>query len=193
MSKKTAVLVIVLTGLVWGLTEIFLGDAFYKLHIPFRSATLTAVGLCLLVVARLALDRPGTSLAAGVISGLVRCLVPKVYICHAVAIAIEACAFDATWTALKAGERQTLRRAWIAGAVAVYSGYLAFGLVSIYFFKFGKWVAGGLSGVGLYMLRSGSFAVGAFIILAPLAIWAGRRLAARLPRLAESGLRQPRR
>jgi hypothetical protein len=65
--------------------------------------------------------------------------------------------------------------------------------VSIYFFKFGKWVAGGLSGVGLYMLRSGSFAVGAFIILAPLAIWAGRRLAARLPRLAESGLRQPRR
>ena len=189
MSKKAGALVIVLTGLVWGVTEIFLGDVFYKFHVPFRSATLTGIGLCLLVIGRLAFDRPGSSLAAGVLSGLIRCLVPKVYICHAVAIAMEACAMDLTWSALKAGERQTLRRAWLSGAVAIYSGLLAFGVVSLYWFKFGKWVAGGLPGVGLYALRSGSFAVAVFIILSPIAVWAGRSISARIPRLAEGGVR----
>jgi len=189
MSRKASALVIVITGLVWGLTEIFLGDAFYRFHVPFRSATLTGLGLCLLIIGRLTFDRPGSSLAAGVLAGLTRCLVPNVYICHAAAIAMEACAFDLTWSALRAGERQTLRRAWLAGAVAIYSGLLAFGVVSLYWFKFGKWVAGGLPGVGLYALRSGSFAVAVFIILSPIAVWAGRSISARIPRLAEGGVR----
>jgi hypothetical protein len=184
MSRKASLLVILLTGLLWGLSEIFLGDVFYKFRMPFRSGTLTAVGLALLIVARMVLDRPGSSLAAGVLSGLIRCLVPKVYICHAVAIALEACAFDLTWTALRAGERQTVRRAWLAGAVAVYSGFFAFGLASLYLFRFGKWVAGGLGGVGLYTLKTGSIALVVFMLLAPLALEVGRRLASRLPRLA---------
>jgi thiamine transporter ThiT len=193
MSKKTGALVIVLTGLVWGVTEIFLGDVFYRFHVPFRSATLTGLGLCLLVIGRLALDRPGSSLAAGVLSGFIRCLVPKVYICHAVAIAMEACAFDLTWSLLRAGERQTLRRAWLSGAVAIYSGLLAFGVVSLYWFKFGKWVAGGLPGVGLYALKSGSFAAVVFIVLSPLAVWAGRQVTARIPGLAEGRVHPPER
>lgn len=189
MSKKAGALVIVLTGLAWGLAEIFLGDVFYKFHVPFRSATLTGLGLCLLIIGRLTFDRPGSSLAAGVLAGLIRCLVPNVYICHAVAIAMEACAFDLTWSVLRAGERQTLRRAWLAGAIAIYSGLLAFGAVSLYWFRFGKWVAGGLPGVGLYALKSGSFAVAVFVVLSPVAVWAGRRLTARIPRLAAGGVR----
>ena len=181
MSKKAGLLVILITGLVWGLIEIYIGDVFYKFHIPFRSAILTAVGMGLLVLARRAYDRPGSSLAAGVIAGILRCAVPKVYICHMVAIAIEGCAFDVTWTALRAGERQTLRRAYLAGAVAIYSGFFAFGLAGIYLFKFGKWVAGGLGGVGMYCLKSGSFALAAFILLAPIALRVSRSLPVRLP------------
>lgn len=185
MSKKAGLLVILITGLVWGLVEIYIGDVFYKFHIPFRSAILTAIGMGLLVVARGVFDKPGSSLAAGVIAGVLRCAVPKVYICHMVAIAIEGCAFDITWTALRAGERQTLRRAYLAGAIAIYSGLVAFGLAGIYWFEFGKWVAGGLSGVGMYCLRSGSFALGAFIILAPIALRAARSLSVRVPGTAE--------
>jgi thiamine transporter ThiT len=181
MSKKAGLLVVLITGLVWGLVEIYVGDVFYRFHIPFRSAILTAIGMGGLVAARRVLDKPGSSLAAGVLAGIIRCAVPKVYICHAVAIAIEACAFDATWTLMRAGERQTLRRAWLAGAVAIYSGFFAFGLASLYLFKFGKWTAGGWSGIGMYCLRSGSMALAAFIVLAPLALRAGQALAAHVP------------
>jgi hypothetical protein len=181
MSKKAALLVILLTGLVWGLAEIFLGDVFYKFHLPYRSGALTAIGIALLVVARMVYDRPGSSLGAGVLAGAIRCLVPKVYLCHMVGISLEACAFDATWSALRAGERQTLRRAWVAGTIAIYSGFLAFGAASIYLFKFQKWVAGGMSGVGAWTLKSGSVSVAIFLVLAPLALKVGRSLAARAP------------
>lgn len=181
MSKKAGLLVILITGLVWGFVEIYVGDVFYKFHIPFRSAILTAIGMGLLVMARRIFDKPGSSLAAGVIAGVLRCAVPKVYICHMVAIAIEGCAFDVTWTVLRAGERQTLRRAYLAGAIAIYSGLFAFGLAGIYWFKFGKWVTGGLSGVGMYCLKSGSFALAVFIILAPIALTVARGLSARVP------------
>lgn len=191
MSKKAGLLTVLITGLVWGLVEIYVGDVFYKFHIPFRSAILTASGMGLLVIARRVFDKPGSSLAAGVIAGVLRCAVPKVYICHAVAIAIEGCAFDATWTGLRAGERQTLKRAYLTGAIAIYSGLFAFGLAGIYWFKFGKWVAGGLSGVGLYCLRSGSMALAAFIILAPIALRAAKALSAHVPgRVAGAGAAQ---
>jgi thiamine transporter ThiT len=185
MSRKAGLLAILTAGLVWGLVEIYVGDVFYKFNLPFRSATLTAIGMGLLVVARKVYDRPGSSLAAGVIAGILRCAVPKVYICHMVAIAIEGCAFDATWTAVKASERQTLRRAYLAGAIAVYSGLLAFGMAGIYLFKFGKWVAGGLGGAGLYALKSGSVAFAIFIVLAPIALRAASSLAVRIPGAAE--------
>ncbi len=186
MSKKAGLLVMLLTGLVWGLTEIFLGDVFYKFHMPFRAGALTAVGMALLVIARMAFDKPGSSLAAGVLAGGIRCLVPKVYLCHLIAIGLEGCAFDATWTALRAGEKQTLRRAWVAGAIAIYSGFLAFGAASIYLFKFQRWVADGMAGVGAWTLKSGSFSLAVFIVLTPIALKAGRSIAARAPRLAES-------
>jgi hypothetical protein len=179
MSRKVGLLIILLTGLAWGLAEIFLGDVFYKFHMPFRSGSLTAVGMALLIISRMVYDRPGSSLGAGVVAGAIRCLVPKIYLCHLVAISLEGFTFDLLWSALRAGERQTLRRAWVAGTIAIYSGFLAFGAASIYLFKFQKWVAGGMTGVGAWTLKSGSFGVALFIVLAPIALKAGRLLAAR--------------
>jgi hypothetical protein len=181
MSKKAGLLIILLTGLVWGIGEIFVGDLFYRFHMPFRSASLTAVGMALLVISRLVYDRPGSSLGAGVVAGIIRCFVPKVYLCHLVAIALEGCTFDLVWSTLRAGERQTLRRAWVTGTIAIYSGFLAFGAASIYVFKFQKWVAGGMTGVGAWTLKSGSFGVALFIVLTPIALKVGRSLARRAP------------
>jgi hypothetical protein len=186
MSKKVGLLIILLTGLVWGLAEIFVGDVFYKFHVPFRSGSLTALGMALLIISRMVYDRPGASLGAGVVAGAIRCLVPKIYLCHLVAISLEGCTFDLVWSALRAGERQTLWRAWVAGTLAIYSGFLAFGAASIYLFKFQKWIAGGMGGVGAWTLKSGSFGVAVFIVLAPVALKVGRLLARRSPSRAES-------
>jgi hypothetical protein len=176
MCGKRGLTIILVAGALWGLTEIFVGDLFYKFHVPFRSAALTSLGITVLIVARLVLDKPGTSLAAGLVAAGLRCLVPKLYICHAVAITVEACAFDGAWTALRAGEKGTLRRIWLTNAAAVYSGFLCFGLVGLYHFGFGRWVEAGLGGVIQYSLRSGTISSLLLVPLTALAAMSARNL-----------------
>jgi hypothetical protein len=180
MSKKVSIVAIVATGILWGLSEIFLGDVFYKFHIPMRAASLTAIGIALLIIGRLVSDRPGSSVAAALIAGALRCLVPKLYICHYVAIGLQGCAFDASWTALKAGEKHSLKRAWLSAAVAAYVGFLSFGFLGAYAFGFGRWVQAGAGGILTWSLRSGSFAAILLIGLVPVASLAARHVARRL-------------
>ena len=176
MSKRAGILVVVAAGGLWGLSEIFLGDVFYMFRIPMRAASMTAVGLTLLVMARMLFDRPGSSIAAGLLAGGMRCLVPSLYICHLVAIAIEAFAFDVSWTAFKAGRRRSIKRAWISAAVGAYISYLAFGFVGAYGFGFTRWTEAGLTGILSWTLRSGSVTSLLLVGLVPLAIHAAGRI-----------------
>jgi hypothetical protein len=176
MNRRAGILIVVAAGILWGLGELFLGDLFYRYHIPFRSSVLTAIGISLLIVARMSFDRPGTSLAAGVVAAGIRSLAPGAYLCHAAAISLLGCAFDGSWTVLGAGERRSIPRTWLAAAVGVYLGQAGFGLAGAYAFRFGRWTAGGLSGVAGYALRSGTMSAVILLILVPLSVLASRRL-----------------
>lgn len=176
MSLRHRIVVIASAGILWGLSEIFIGDVFYHYHIPMRGGSLTALGITILIISRLLYDRFGTSTGIGLIAGGLRCLVPKVYICHMVAITLEAFAFDTAWAALRAGKRKSIRRIWLTSLIGIYSGLFAFGLLSIYVFKFGKWVAGGITGSAVWTLRSGSFSGLLLVGLTPLAMLIAERL-----------------
>ncbi|MGD9402265.1 MAG: hypothetical protein PVF95_08380 [bacterium] len=181
MSRKTGIIVVIAAGAVWGLTEVFVGDVFYRFHVPMRAASLTALGLAILVTARLIYDRPGTSLGAAVLAGALRCLVPKLYICHMIAIAIEGAAFDLSWSAMRAGERHSLRRAWLSAAIATFVGFFSFGLVGAHAFGFMRWVGAGLPGIASWSLRSGAFSSLLLLALVPLAALAARKITAAAP------------
>lgn len=181
MSTRRSILVIALAGVLWGLSEIFLGDVFYRFHLPMRGASLTAIGIAIMVGARILLNRTGSSLAVALVAGGLRCLVPRMYICHMIAIALEGCIFDVTWSALKADTKVNLGKAWIAGSVSAYTGFLAFGLVALHLFGFGRWVEGGLGGVLGWTLRSGSFSALLLAGLVPLVTLAVRRMQATEP------------
>ena len=56
MSKRIRILTFIAVGVLWGLSEIFLGDVFYRFHIPMRAATLTAIGITIMVAGRLISD-----------------------------------------------------------------------------------------------------------------------------------------
>jgi hypothetical protein len=176
MSKRAGIVVVIAVGAVWGLSETFLGDVFYMFHIPMRAASLTALGLAFLVVGRMLFDRPGSSIAAGLLAGAIRCLVPKLYICHFVAITIEAFAFDMSWTALRAGRTQSLRRVWVSAVIGAYTSFLAFGLVGGYGFGFEKWVEAGLAGILSWTLRGGTVTSLLLIGLVPLSAYAATRM-----------------
>lgn len=181
MSRKTGIIVVIAAGAVWGLTEVFVGDVFYKFQIPMRAASLTAMGLAILVMARLVYDRPGSSVAAAVLAGALRCLVPKIYICHMIAIALEGAAFDLSWSAMRAGEKHSLRRAWLSAAAATFVGFFSFGLVGAYAFGFRRWLETGLIGIASWSLRSGALSSLLLLGLVPLAALAARKITAGVP------------
>lgn len=181
MSRKTGIIVVIAAGAVWGLAEVFVGDVFYRFHVPMRAASLTALGLAILVMARLIYDRPGTSLAAAILAGALRCLVPKLYICHMIAIAIEGAAFDLSWSAMRAGERHSLGRAWLSAAIATFAGFYSFGLVGAHVFGFKRWVVAGHIGIASWSLRSGALSSLILLALVPLAAFAARKIASGVP------------
>jgi hypothetical protein len=181
MSRRAGIAVVIIAGAVWGLAEVFVGDVFYRFHVPMRAASLTAIGLAILILARLVNDRPGTSLAAAILAGAVRCLVPKLFICHMVAIAIEGAAFDLSWSALRAGEKHSLKRAWLSAAIGAFVGFLSFGLVGAHAFGFQRWVEAGFSGIAAWTVRSGAFSALLLLALVPLAALAARRITAAVP------------
>ncbi len=177
MKNKEIVAAVVVAGAIWGFSEIYVGDLFYRFHIPMRAAFLTALGMTILVVARLPCDHFGTSTGAAVLAGVIRCLVPKAYICHLVAITLIGFVFDLTWTAIKAGEQRSLKKIWLSSAIASCLGSFGFVLLSIYFFKFGKWVSGGLSGGVWWTLRTGGLSAVLLFGLVPVARLIGARIA----------------
>lgn len=181
MSRRAGIIVVIVAGAVWGLAEVFVGDVFYRFHIPMRAASLTALGLAILVMARLVYDKPGTSLAAAILAGAIRCLVPKLFICHMVAIALEGAALDLSWSAMRAGERHSMKRAWLSAAIAAFVGFFSFGLVGAYAFGFRRWVEAGIPGIATWSLRSGAFSSLLLLALVPLAAFAARKIASAAP------------
>ena len=181
MSKRVGIIAVVAAGVVWGLSEVFIGDVFYRFHVPMRAASLTALGLAILAMARFIYDRPGTSVAAALLAGAIRCLVPKLFICHMVAIALEGAAFDLSWSAMRAGERHSLRRAWLSAVIGTFAGFFSFGLTGAYVFGFRRWVEAGVPGIATWSLRSGAFSSLLLLALVPLAALAARRLMAAAP------------
>ena len=169
MSKRAGLVVIIAAAILWGLSEIFLGDVFYKFHIPMRAASMTAIGLMLLTIGRFAYDRPGSSTAAALLAGAMRCMVPKLFICHFTAIALQGFVFDASWTALRAGAKNSLRRAWISASIATFVGFAVFGFLGAYVFGFGRWVAAGPLGILAWTMKSGAFASVILLGLVPVA------------------------
>jgi len=169
MSKRAGLVVIIAAAILWGLSEIFLGDVFYTFKIPMRAASMTAIGLMLLTIGRFAYDRPGSSTAAALLAGGMRCLVPRLFICHFSAIALLGFVFDISWTLLGAGERRSLRKAWLSASIATFFGFAAFGLLGAYVFGFGRWVAAGPVGILAWTMKSGAFASVILLGLVPVA------------------------
>lgn len=185
MKSKAIIATIFVSGVVWALSEIYLGDLFYRFHIPMRAAVLTAVGMTILVISRLLCDRLGVATGSAILAGVIRCLVPRANICHLVAIALQGFIFDLIWTAVKAGEKRSLSRAWLSAISGSYLGSFGFVVLSIYFFKFGRWVAAGFWGGTEWAIKTGSMAS----LLLSAFVPSGRLIALRVGlRLKSAGL-----
>jgi len=175
--KRNILWTVVIFGTLWGLSEAMLGGWLYAHDVPYASVPLTVIGLGLLCVARALCDRPGTSAAIGAVAMLFKFLNLPFFACHIAAIFLLGASFDLCVSLVPRRGRVP------AVAAGVYLGYLSFGLIITYVFRYSRWPEGGMMKILHYVGVGGSMAAVASAALSPLWFALGRRMREELRRM----------
>lgn len=190
--KRASLLTILVLGTLWGVSEVFLGEALYAARIPHAAVPLNLVALCVLAAARALLPQAGTSTAIGLTAAGYKAaamyssfLGSPIFLCHVLGIIATAAAFDMVFSVAPRLNKS------IAAIAVAFAGYASFALLITYVFRYGPWVAGGGDKVLRHILVGGGLAAAGGAVLVPLAFklgdivrQRGSRLAGSLPRLA---------
>jgi len=116
LSLKELTIVAAL-GALWGSVEMTLGSFLHVLNIPFTGAVLGSIGICIALVGRVVVPKPGSTLSIAVIAALLKALsIGGVVLSPMIAIVMEGLLADVV---LSAGGRPRRSTFIVAGAVAV--------------------------------------------------------------------------
>jgi hypothetical protein len=109
--------VIAALGALWGSVEMTLGSFLHVLNVPFTGAVLGSIGICIALVGRVVVPRPGSTLSIAVIAALLKALsIGGVVLSPMIAIVMEGLLADLV---LSLGGRPRRSTFILAGAVAV--------------------------------------------------------------------------
>lgn len=116
LSLKELTIVAAL-GALWGSVEMTLGAFLHVLHVPFTGAVLGSIGICIALVGRVVVPRPGSTLSIAVVAALLKALsIGGVVLSPMIAIVMEGLLADAV---LSLGGRPRRATFALAGAAAV--------------------------------------------------------------------------
>lgn len=164
---------LLLFGSLWGVAEVFGGEALFRDRVPYADVWLAAWALFVLAVARGIINKPGTSTVIGAFASVYKAVCAAPFFCHILAIFLLGLAFDVTSTLLMRRERKISYRGSLSGAVSAYSGYALFALIVTYLVRYEYWTAGGLAKVLHHIFVSGSFAALTAVVVVPVGYWIG--------------------
>ena len=177
VSKRNALLIILLYGTVWGCVEAGMG---LLPKYPFSSVPPTLIGLMLLALARAYLPERGSSTAIGAIAMLYRAMTIQGWPCHIWAVLLIGVSFDIVATLVC---KRNEKLAWriISGPATAYLAYVLFAFTMTYIMLYIPpmrscahwWVVGGLPKIVDYVGKSGSLAAVGSLIAVPLGYWLG--------------------
>jgi hypothetical protein len=167
-------LLLLLFGSLWGLAEVFAGEALFSDRVPYAEVWLSAWGLFVLAVARGIINKPGTSTAVATFASIYKAVCTAPFFCHILAIFMLGLAFDMASTFLTKHERNVFFRLSLSGAVGAYGGFALFALVITYLVRYQHWTVGGFGKVLHYIFVSGSFAALAAVVAVPVGYWIGQ-------------------
>ncbi len=178
MPTKTKLLLILGVGAVWGAAEIFGGHLLDDLGLHGTSIWLAVWAVLLLSLARGAWNRTGSSALIGLVATGVRLAGPTTSACHLLGIAAIGLIFDLFASSLASRPTARWWRHALVGALTAYGARAFFVAYSVYVAQFERWVEGGATMAADHILRGGSVAAAATLLLAPLGFVIGRRLTA---------------
>ena len=84
--KKEYILAVLFFGGLWGLSEAVLGDALYRVNMPYASVPLTAIGFLMMTIARVYYPRRGTATLVAACAMLYKFLNVPFFACHLLGI-----------------------------------------------------------------------------------------------------------
>jgi len=175
--NKRVMLGILFFGTLWGVSEVFLGEALYGAHLRWASVPLCVVALVVLTLARVHFPRPGVATAIAGCAALYKAVAMAAtlidtpfYACHLLGIVALGAAYDLVFSLLG-------RRHPAVGAVAAtYLGHIAFAVLIAYVFRYQPWVRGGLAKVVRYVGINGTATAVLGGVLVPLTLRLGAAL-----------------
>jgi len=175
MNKFRPWIWILLFGSLWGMSEVFGGEALYSADIPMASVWLSIWALAILAFARTLQNTPGTSSAIGLIAALFRLVNAGPFICHILAIIMLGVGFDLAASALIRNSEKSIWKRGLTGIIGAYGGFALFALIITYIVRYDMWVSGGWSKIADHIFVSGSLTAAAASFIVPLAFWLGRK------------------
>jgi hypothetical protein len=173
MTKYKPLILLLLFGSIWGMSEVVLGGIFDEINIAHSSVWLNAWAIFVLAVSRGVLNKPGSSTALGVIAATFKLANTTPFYCHLLGIFLMGVAFDLAATVLLKKNHKIDYRNCICGVVSAYGGYALFAVIITYLIRYDYWVSGGLSKVLHHIFVSGSYLALAAAAAVPLGFMAG--------------------
>jgi len=180
MKLKHLILVsFILFGSLWGLSEIWVGEAALMKGLP-RAPILTALAVFFLILTRRLWDVPGSSFALSILAASFKFLQHPFWGCKIAAVLILGATFDIAWSLFreKALERPAGRSA-VRSVLATYAAFALFAHFARYVLQYPYWAVPGR--MMEYQLIEGSIAAALVI---PVTV-AGLALARRVSTAAD--------
>jgi hypothetical protein len=168
--KKEYVLGILFFSGLWGVSEVVLGGALYRLDLPYASVPLTVIGFTMLTFARVYFPLKGTATLIAGCAMMYKFLNEPFFACHLLGIFLIGVCYDLFFNVFKA------KNSSLSAAAATYLNYALFALMITYVFRYNYWVQGGLGRVLEHTTIAGTMAAVGSAVFVPLSFRFGQQL-----------------
>ncbi len=170
--KKEYVVGVLFFGGLWGILEAVLGDALYRINVPYASVPLAIIGFVVMTMARVYFPRTGTATIVSLCAMLYKFLNVPFFACHLLGILLTGVCYDLFFSFAKVKNRS------LSAAAAAYLSYILFALMITYVFRYEYWVQGGFATVLRHVGTSGSLAALGCAVFVPASFRLGERIKA---------------
>jgi len=160
--KKGYILGVLFFSGLWGISEAVLGDALYRMDVPYASVPLTIIGFVVMTFAKVYFPQRGTAMLIAAFAMLYKFLNEPFFACHLLGILLTGVCYDLFFSVL------TVRNRSLSAAAATYLSYALFALMITDVFRYDYWVQGGFGRVLQHVVVGGSMAALGCAVLVPV-------------------------
>jgi hypothetical protein len=168
MRKEYILGILFFSGL-WGVSEAVLGDALYRVDVPYASVPLTVIGFIILIFAGVYFPQKGTAMLIAGFAMLYKFLNEPFFACHLLGIFLMGVCYDLLFNVLK------IKKGFLPSALVAYLSYASFAVLITYIIRYGSWPQAGFAKVLRHVGISGSMAALGCAVLLPLSFHLAQR------------------